>query len=319
MPDTLRPLVRAAQPKNCALRLRRGQLRWNVWVLVRDSSSMFWMTLYVFALGACIGSFLNVVIARLPAGESIVHPRSRCPSCKQPIAWYDNVPLLSFLILRARCRRCRAPIASRYFVVELLTACIYTACWLRFGLSYELCLWLPLSAALMAIVFLDIDHWWVPDVIVFPSMVLALAASFLPDRLPPLVALAGVLPALFVRGIAWVFALITKKEGLGLGDVKLLALIGIAVGPIAGLSVLLLAAVQGSLIGILVVLTGGHQSVEQPRAADLETDQEEWVPPPRAIPFGPFLVLGALEVVLLPDIFAEVPQLVTGLLLRWVS
>ena len=273
---------------------------------------------YVFALGACVGSFLNVIVARLPAGESIVHPRSRCPRCKHPIAWYDNLPLLSYLLLRARCRSCKAPIASRYFVVELLTAVVFTTFWLRFGWSLELVLWLPLSAALLAITFLDIDHWWVPDVIVFPSMLWALASAFLPERISPLLALLGLLPALFVWGIAWLFALVTRREGLGFGDVKLLALLGLAVGPIAGLSVLLLASVQGSVVGILVLLTGGHQGVAPPPADPAEAD-EAWVPPPRAIPFGPFLVLGAFEVVLLPEVFAGLPQKVAGLFLGWLT
>jgi len=272
------------------------------------------VTAYWFAIGACIGSFLNVVIARLPAGESIVSPRSRCPKCRAPIVWYDNIPLLSYILLRARCRRCAAPIAARYFIVELLVACLYAAFWLELGWSFELLVWLPFGAALIAIVFLDIDHWWVPDVIVFPSMVFVLAAAFLPGRISVVTALVGLAPALAIWGVAWLFHLVTKKEGLGLGDVKLLAVIGLAVGPLAGLSVLLLAAVQGSVIGILVLLTGGHQS-----GAPAPAEADDWVPPPRAIPFGPFLVLGTLEVVLLPGLFADVPRRVAALFLGWLT
>ncbi|MBI5511311.1 MAG: prepilin peptidase [Deltaproteobacteria bacterium] len=310
------------------------------------------LTAYAFGVGACIGSFLNVVIARLPAGESVVRPRSRCPTCKHPIAWYDNIPLLSYALLCGRCRHCRQTIQARYFLVELAVGCLFAAFWVRFGLSFELVVWLPLAAALMAIVFLDIDHWWIPDVIVIPAMVLTFAAAWLPGRLSPVVALLGLLPALFVWGIAWIFEVVTKREGLGLGDVKLLALLGLALGPVDGLSVLLLAALQGSVIGVLVLLTGGHRtaaSAEPPKnpatpeaappspaptppatptaapgvavapPAPASADDDDWVPPPRAIPFGPFLVLAALEVVLLPEPFADLPQQIAAALLGLLS
>jgi len=272
------------------------------------------LLVYFFGVGACIGSFLNVVIARLPNDESVVRPRSRCPTCKNPIAWYDNIPLLSFLLLRARCRHCGARIALRYFVVEFLMGALSAALWLRFGWSWEMLLWLPMFAALLAIAYLDIDEWWVPDRIVFPAMLWVGAGSFLPGGVSPIDALWGLGPALLAVSVAWVFQKLTGKEGLGFGDVKLLAVLGLATGLMGGLGILVLAALQATVIGVVVLLTGGHQShkadghregqaTENPN--DDGEEEEEWIPPPRAIPFGPFLVLATFEVVLLPSLFGD--------------
>ncbi len=267
-----------------------------------------WSLAYITFVGACLGSFVNVVIARLPAEESIVRPRSRCPGCKHPIAWYDNVPLVSWLVLRGRCRRCGMRIPVRYFVVELLMALLAGGLWLRFGWTFELLVWLPLTAALLAIVFLDIDHYWVPDVITLPGIAIVLAAAFLPDGMTPLGALIGIVPALCLWAFAWVFHKLTKREGMGLGDVKLLALIGVALGAVPALFVLFLGAAQGSVIGLLLMATGGH------RAKDPDVVHDDgWRPHARAIPFGPFLVLACLEVVLLPDIFGDLPLLLMQL------
>lgn len=279
---------------------------------------------YWFAVGACIGSFLNVVIFRLPAGLSIVTPRSHCPRCKHPIAWYDNLPLLSWLILRARCRHCGARIAVRYFLVELLMAGLTAALWMRFSWSWDFAVWLPLFAALLAIAFLDIDEWWVPDVITYPAAAWAFAASFIPGGLRPQEALLGLGPAVLALAVAWGFQKIARKEGLGFGDIKLLGVLGLAVGLVPGLAVLILAALQGAVVGLVVVLTGGHRPStpnaapsdppateprdnEAPAAAEPPHDDEEWTPPPHAFPFGPFLVLAAFEVVLLPQLFANLP------------
>ncbi len=271
-----------------------------------------------FLLGACLGSFANVVIARLPDGISIVTPRSRCPGCLHPIAWYDNIPLASFLVLRARCRHCQARIRVRYFLVELLAAGLTAALWLRFGWSWELLLWVPLAVALLIIIFLDIDHWWVPDVITLPAGVLAFAAAFLPGGLTWTDSLLGVAPAALLWLTAWLFERVTGREGMGLGDVKLLAVVGLSLGTRDALSVLLLAALQGSLVGGLVVLAGGHRGAD-PAASTQPQDAEAWVPHRRAIPFGPFLVLGTYEVVLAPGVFSDLPQRVSQWLVGFIT
>jgi leader peptidase (prepilin peptidase) / N-methyltransferase len=268
----------------------------------------FWLV-YVGLLGAALGSFVNVVVARLPTGESLVRPRSRCPSCKTPIAWYDNIPIVSWVALRARCRSCKAAISARYVLVEIIMTALALALYSRFGPSPQLVVWLLLTAALLAVVFLDIDHFWVPDVITFPAMTLAFAGAFLPDAIGPVAALIGLLPAALIWAFAFVFERVTGREGLGLGDVKLLAVIGLALGAVPALSVLFLAAVQGSVIGIITVLAGGHQRQEPPPEAD-----DGWRPHPRAIPFGPFLVLGCYQVALLPEIFGAIPEMLARLL-----
>jgi leader peptidase (prepilin peptidase)/N-methyltransferase len=264
-----------------------------------------WLIIYVLFVGACIGSFLNVVVARLPRAMSISHPRSHCPLCKHQLTWYENIPIVSFVALGAKCRGCKAPIAWRYPLVEILMMALSCAFWFRFGLSFEFLIWWPLSAALLAIVFLDIDHWWIPDVITWPAIILVAGASFLPGGLLPVEAALGVIPALLIFTVGLTFKWLLKKEGLGFGDVKLLLLIGLALGPMSGLHALFLAALQGAVIGGLVAMGGGHQS-EASQADDIAFD-DGWEPPPRAVPFGPFLVLGAFQVVLLPDVFEALP------------
>ena len=264
-----------------------------------------WLLIYVLFVGACVGSFLNVVVARLPRAMSVSHPRSHCPLCKHQLRWYENIPIISFLALRAKCSGCKAPIAFRYPLVEILMMALSGAFWFRFGMSFEFMVWWPLSAALLAIVFLDIDHWWIPDVITWPAMILVAGAAFLPGGITPLEAALGVIPAALIFAVGLFFKILLKKEGLGFGDVKLLLLLGLALGPMSGLHALFLAALQGAVIGGLVALGGGHQS-EASQSQDTAFD-DDWEPPPRAVPFGPFLVLGAFQVVLLPDIFESLP------------
>lgn len=287
----------------------------------------WFMMLYVAAVGACVGSFLGVVISRLPQEKSIVRPRSFCDTCKTPIPWYDNIPVLSYLLLRGTCRTCRSHIPARALVLEIATAFLFVALWMRFGFVADLGLWMPVAAALLAIVFLDIDHWWIPDVITYPAIVYAFAFSFFPKGLSPVDALLGIWPAVLVFCVAWLFSKIMGREGLGFGDIKLLVLIGLCVGPHQALTVLLLAAIQGTIIGVIVLATGGHKDQSQcttdsnskrptsdldanvsdvsPMDQNLDDNEEVWTPPPRAIPFGPFLVLATYEVVLLPEIFAH--------------
>jgi leader peptidase (prepilin peptidase) / N-methyltransferase len=274
---------------------------------------------YITIVGLCVGSFLNVVISRLPENLSIVRPSSRCPQCKNPIAWYDNLPVVSWLVLRARCRHCKKPIPARYPLVETLTAGVFAAFYVRFGLTWELAAWLPLAAALLAITFLDIDHWWVPDVITYPAMVFAMACSVLPGRLGIVQAALGLLPALLLWGVGFAFEKILGKEGLGFGDVKLLALLGLALGLRETMALLFLGAAQGAVIGSLLLLTGGHEQSKAGAPTPAALADDDWVPPARAIPFGPFLTLAAFEVVLLPDIFLGWQRSAVEAFARWVS
>ena len=273
---------------------------------------------YAAAAGACLGSFVNVVIARLPEGQSVVRPRSRCMACKNFIAWYDNIPILSFLLLRGRCRKCQAPFALRYLLIEVLMAGLSAALFVRLGPTTTFFTWLPLSAALLAITFLDIDHWWVPDVITLPAGVFVGLSALLPGRAGFHAALLGLIPAICLFIFGWVFTKLTRQEGLGLGDVKLLAVLGMALGLADTLTVLLIAALQGAIVGSFVVWRGGHQSGRSKDPPAL-ADDAEWQPHPHAVPFGPFLALGAFEVVLLPDIFTHWHQRLTEVLLQAMS
>jgi leader peptidase (prepilin peptidase)/N-methyltransferase len=263
---------------------------------MRDTSWAPLVAGWATAVGAVLGSFLNVVIARVPAGQSIVRPPSRCPACGGAIAWYDNVPVLSWILLRARCRRCAARISVRYPAVELLCAGAAWLAWWRHDLGGAWAAELAFVCALVALAFIDIDTWLLPNVITFPLIgagILAGALGVAPSgglRASALGAATGVAAFWLV---SWVGEKVFKKEALGLGDVWLLGGIGAWLGLRALLPVVLLASVQGSVVGIALLLAGKGQSGSDPgRAAGAE---DEWIPPRNAVPFGPFLVLAALE------------------------
>ncbi|MEK6790236.1 MAG: prepilin peptidase [Deltaproteobacteria bacterium] len=229
-----------------------------------------------FVFGAVVGSFLNVCIYRIPAGRSIVFPGSSCPACGQAIAFYDNIPVFSYLLLRGRCRRCAAPFSFQYPLVELLSAVFATALFIRSGASVETLIYFVFISALIVITFIDLEHRIIPDVISLPGIPIGFAASFvLPamnwqDSAIGVLAGGGILLA-----IAVAYYVVAKNEGMGGGDVKLLAMIGAFLGWQGALMTLLLASLSGSIIGLAMMLLYGKDSKY-------------------AIPFGPFLAAGAL-------------------------
>jgi leader peptidase (prepilin peptidase) / N-methyltransferase len=244
-----------------------------------------------FAIGAglIVGSFLNVVIARLPHGQSLARPRSRCPGCGAAIAAYDNVPVLSYLLLRGRCRSCRAPISVRYPVVELLTALLFQATHLKFGLTPLLLArdW-PFVSLLVAITFIDLDLRIIPDRLSLPGLLLGLATAALTPGLGLLPALAGAALGFgLFYGMAWLYLRLTGRSGLGGGDVKLLAMLGAFVGPLGVLVTVMVSSIVGSVAGIAWGVA--HRA----EGGIMKS----------AIPFGPFLVVGALYYYLLNDFF----------------
>jgi leader peptidase (prepilin peptidase) / N-methyltransferase len=243
------------------------------------------LSLIVFVFGAVVGSFLNVCIGRIPNEESIVTPPSRCPNCRTPIAFYDNVPLVSYLLLRARCRSCSVPISARYFWVELLMGLMAVALYYRFGLGFEFFLGFILVAALIVISFIDLDVRIVPDVISLPGIVLGLVLSvagyfFLGTQsglVPsPLSSVIGILAGGgFLLATAWIYEKITGVEGMGGGDIKLLAMIGAFLGWPSIPITLFFASLVGSVVGLTcMLLTGAGRRL--------------------ALPFAPFLCSGAL-------------------------
>ena len=237
-------------------------------------------------LGAVIGSFLNVVIHRVPAGESLVSPGSRCPECGTPVRPWDNVPVLSWLLLRGRCRACGARISRRYPLVELLTAVAFAAVVAVRGFDEDLVLELPFVAALIALAAIDLDHRILPNKIVYPMAAWGVIATVLVDRddlLENLAAGAGAFAFLFIAVLAY-------PRGMGMGDVKL----GGAMGLYLGLSVipaLLVAFLSGSVVGLGMIAREGASARK------------------KAVPFGVFLALGGIVGVLvgpeLVDLYEE--------------
>jgi leader peptidase (prepilin peptidase) / N-methyltransferase len=233
-----------------------------------------------FIFGLCIGSFLNVCIYRLPAGKSIVRPGSMCPVCNRGIAAYDNIPVISYLLLGGRCRRCKTPIPLRYPLVELITGFLALGIFIRFGLTPATLIFFVFSAALIVATFIDIDHRIIPDLITLPGIPAFFVASFfLPhsNLIEPLIrSVVGILAgggSLFL--VAWTYERLTGKEGMGMGDVKLLAMIGALLGWRGVLFTIFSGSSAGCLVGLLLMVKnrGGLKM---------------------AVPFGPFLSLGAL-------------------------
>jgi leader peptidase (prepilin peptidase)/N-methyltransferase len=224
--------------------------------------------------GAVIGSFLNVCIYRLPLGRSVVWPGSACGSCGHMLAWYENIPVVSYLVLRGRCRACRSPISLRYPFVELLTAAMFAAAWWYYGPGALLVSRLVFGCALIVLFAVDLEHHLLPNLITVPGIVAGLGFSFLTepgwfDSLLGIVVGGGVLWA-----IAEAYYLVRHEEGLGMGDVKMLAMIGAFVGWKLTLITLMMASFAGSFVGILLIVSrrGGMKY---------------------ALPFGTFLALGA--------------------------
>jgi leader peptidase (prepilin peptidase)/N-methyltransferase len=262
------------------------------------------LALAALALGTIIGSFLNVVIHRYPREESIVFPPSRCPHCERQIKPYDNVPVVSWLILRGKCRSCRAPISARYPVVELANGLFYMAVFQRTGPTLGFVLVSAIVSMLLVLIYIDLDIQILPDVIDLPGVVIGLLIGFLNlGALHPDLMLAkdlvdsligAVLGAGVLLGIALTYKLVRKVEGMGLGDVKMMAMLGAFVGWEPLLPLLLIASILGAAAGVIV-------AANDPRGFQV------------AIPFGVFLGIAALIVLFFgPTLW----QWYLGLLLR---
>ena len=227
-------------------------------------------------VGLLVGSFLNVVVHRLPRGESIVRPGSRCPSCGAPVRFFDNIPVFSWLLLGGRCRACRAPIAVRYPVLEVSNGILWALVF-RFGPSWgDVASGAFLCSACLALLAIDADFQILPDAITLPGIAIGLGLAFLSVRRTPLQALVGA--ALGAGGlflVAFLYEKIAGQEGMGLGDVKMLGMVGAFLGP-AGVAVtVLLASLAGSVVGLaLIALGSGHRRMR--------------------LPFGVFLAAGAV-------------------------
>ncbi|MEA2269719.1 MAG: leader peptidase (prepilin peptidase) / N-methyltransferase [Solirubrobacteraceae bacterium] len=222
--------------------------------------------------GLLVGSFLNVVAYRLPRGESLVHPRSRCPGCGAPIAPYDNVPVLSWLLLRGRCRRCGAPISPRYPLVELATGVLYALVVLVADAPVDVALGLLLVTALVPITLIDLERRLIPNRITLPAAIAAVAAGVLLD--------IDAVPEQLIAGAAaggfFLIAALAYPRGMGMGDVKLAGVLGLYLGR-AVAPAIFIALIAGVLVGALVIARKGAREGRK-----------------TAVPFGPFLALGGL-------------------------
>jgi leader peptidase (prepilin peptidase)/N-methyltransferase len=243
------------------------------------------LNIFAFIFGAAIGSFLNVCIFRIPAHESIVKPLSQCPHCHQPIRFYDNIPMISFLVLRARCRDCGGKISWRYPLVELITALLALLLFMKFGLTLNFLVFFIFTAVLIAISFIDLDHQIIPDILSLPGIPIFFLAAIFIVRLPWHEALIGLLIGggmLFL--IAFVYELLTKREGMGGGDIKLLAMIGGFLGWKSLIFVVLFSSLAGAVVGITAMVI---------KKQDMKY----------AVPFGPFLSLAAVAYIFWGEIF----------------
>ena len=226
----------------------------------------------VLLVGLTLGSFLNVCIYRLPRGESVVSPRSRCPSCGDPVRAWENVPLLSWLWLRGRCGRCRAPISWRYPAVEALTATTLVVLWRALGPGASFAVAAPFALALIVLFFTDWDHHLLPDAVTLGGFGAALVAAwwnpFLGDPgWPRLV--AAVVGSAAGSGALWAVGALYKRfrgaEGMGMGDVKLMAFVGAVTGPAGVAATLFFGSIVGAIVGLaLIPLRGGSLKTELP-------------------------------------------------------
>jgi len=255
-------------------------------------------------VGLAIGSFLNVCIHRIPAGQSIVWPGSRCPTCAAPIAWYDNIPLLSWLRLRGRCRACRAAIPLRYPVVEALAGGLALLSVARFGLTSWAAVAFGFSCAMVVVSIIDLDQGIIPDVVSLPGILAGLSVSALvPGGVGLWDAFAG---ACLGGGLLWAVATAYQRaagiEGLGLGDVKLLAMIGAFLGWQSIPAVLLIASITGSAGGVAIVLSrrGRMRARRVLRSLGPGAVLRHFRRTP--LPFGPFLALGAVAALYIPGL-----------------
>ncbi|MFP4347851.1 MAG: prepilin peptidase [Thermodesulfobacteriota bacterium] len=232
--------------------------------------------IFIFFFGLCIGSFLNVCIYRIPISKSIVHPPSACPRCGYEIRYYDNIPVFSYLLLGGRCRQCRVHIPVRYPLIEILSGLAALGVYYKFGFTPQAPVYYVFIAVLLVITFIDIDYRIIPNIISLPGIPIFFLASFLTPAVTFTESLLGILVgggSLFL--VAWGYTLITKKEGMGGGDIKLLAMIGALLGWKGVFFTIFVSSAVGTLVGLgVMIYTRSNMKL--------------------AVPYGPFLSIGAV-------------------------
>ena len=243
--------------------------------------------IFLIIIGGLWGSFANVCIVRLPEDKDVVSGRSNCPKCKKQINWHDNIPIISYFILNGKCRKCKKPISFQYVVVELLSIISFVTIYLIYGFSFTTLLLIILSLGFIVIFFIDLKHFIIPDVITFPLMALGFIKSFIPNLDPifpyyVLSLIGGIFGYGIIWGIIFFYKQVKKKEGMGLGDAKLLAVIGFWFGLDAVPFIIFLS----STIALISV------------APDLIKKSKKMS---TQIPFGPYIIAANLIFLLLED------------------
>jgi leader peptidase (prepilin peptidase)/N-methyltransferase len=235
---------------------------------------------FIFIFGALVGSFLNVCIYRLPSGASIVFPSSHCPKCKAKIKPYDNIPIFSYIILGGKCRSCRERFSARYPLIELISALFALFLYLKFGLSLALPYYYLFICTLIVITFIDIDHYIIPDIISIPMIAIGLLAAFFKNDLGLVTGfksamLGAITGACLLLLVAALYYVIKKKEGMGMGDVKLLAMLGAFLGLRSIFFIIFISSLIGAAYGIPYIVIKKKTSQHM-------------------LPFGPFLAAAGI-------------------------
>jgi len=234
--------------------------------------------LAVALFGLLVGSFVNVVIYRVPRGESVVFPPSHCTSCAHRISPLENIPIVSWLALGGRCRSCKAPISVRYPLVELVVGALFGLSAIEYGPTFACLAACLLSAVLIAVLFFDVDHLLIPDAFIVPCAILAFAFSTAQHRM-----LEGLQSAAIAGGVFGLIYLATRGRGMGLGDVKLAAALGLALQPTSAVALVAASFIAGAAIALPVLVAGSRGRRD-------------------ALPFGPFLVIAGLVLVFAPQL-----------------
>jgi leader peptidase (prepilin peptidase)/N-methyltransferase len=234
--------------------------------------------LTIFIFGLIIGSFCNVVIYRLPQGKSIITPGSGCRSCTAPIHPWDNIPVLSYVILRGRCRACKEHISLRYPSVELVSGVLYVLLWVKLGFSVPFAVYAALLSTLLTVALIDYDNKIIPNIITLPGIAVGLGLSVWALPITPLTSLLGLL----VGGALFYLIAVVSKGGMGGGDIKLIAMIGAFLGWQGALFTIFSGALLGSVVGMMLILLGKKGRKDK-------------------VPFGPFLSCGAILFMLFGD------------------
>ena len=242
---------------------------------------------FVIILGALWGSFANVCIVRLPKDKGVVGGRSKCPKCKKQIVWYDNIPIISYLLLNGKCRKCKKPISFQYVIVELISAVSFISIYSIYGLSLTTLLFCILSLGFIIIFFIDLEHFIIPDVITFPLMALGFIKSFDPNlnsMFPNYIIsiVGGIFGYVIIWAIIYFYKQVRKKEGMGLGDAKLLAVIGFWFG-IQSIPFVIFFSSTIALISVLPALINKLKKMSS------------------QIPFGPYIIAGNLLYLILQN------------------